>query len=312
LSLAAYILRRVFWTVPLLLGVMFVTFLLMRGAGGSPFRPPEGYVGVPPSYARVLSEHYHLGSPWFVEFGYWVESVFTLQFGPSLVLRYVDVGDVIRRALPVTVELVLLAAAWAVPAGIALGVWAGSRRGRVADLLATATASVLLVLPVFFVVFVLRQYVVWEWHLLPIGWDSWRSRLLPVLALGLAPAGYVARLVRAAFVEALQEDYVRTALAKGLRRSRVLWVHVLRNSLVPLLSAAIPMIALLITGAFFVEDAFTVPGVSGFFISAVRTRDYPMILNLTAALAVVVLGANLLADVLLAIADPRIRERTGR
>lgn len=312
MSLTAYIARRVVWTIPLVLGVMLVTFLLMRGAGGDPFRPPEGYIGVPETYARILREHYHLSEPWLVEFAYWVKSVFTLQFGPSLVLRDVEVADVVRHALPVTVTLVLLAAGWAVPVGVALGVWAGSHRSRLADLVATSTATVLLVVPVFFVVFVLRQYFVYEWRLLPTGWDTNQARILPVFALGLAPAGYVARIVRASFVEALGEDYVRTAFAKGLRRRRVLWVHVLRNSLAPLLSAAIPMIALLITGAFFVEEAFSVPGVSSFFINGVRTRDYPVIMNLTVALAVVVLLANLVADVLLALVDPRIREGMRR
>ena len=312
MSLGAYIARRVVWTIPVIFGVMLVTFGLLRGAGGDPFRPPEGFAGVPESYARVLREHYHLNDPWFVEFGYWVKNVFTLQFGPSLVFRDLDVGDVVLHALPVTVALVALAAAWAVPAGIALGLWAGSNRGRLADLVGTSLASVLLVLPVFFVVFALHQYLVVDWGLLPRGWDTWRARALPIFALGLAPAGYVARLVRAAVVESMEEDYVRTAFAKGLPRERVIRVHVLRNSLVPMLSAAIPMIALLITGAFFVETAFAVPGVSDFFIQAVRARDYPVIMNLTAALAVFVLVANLVADVLLVVVDPRIREEAHR
>jgi dipeptide transport system permease protein len=311
-SLTAYVARRVLWTIPLILGVMLVTFLLMRGAGGDPFNPPEGFGGVPESYARDLRAHYHLDDPWLVEFAYWVKSVFTLQFGPSLLFRDLDVGDVVRNALPVTVTLVLLAAAWAVPVGVALGVWAAGHRSRVADFLATSVATILLVVPVFFVVFVLREYFVLEWRLMPTGWETTRARILPVLALGLAPAGYVARIVRAAFVEALQEDYVRTAFAKGLRRQRVLWVHVLRNSLAPLVAAAIPMIALLITGAFFVEEAFSVPGVSSFFVIGVRARDYPMVMNLTVALASVVLVANLIADVLLALVDPRIREGTRR
>jgi ABC-type dipeptide/oligopeptide/nickel transport system permease component len=311
-SLGAYVARRVLWTIPLVLGVMLITFALMRGAGGDPFTPPEGFAGVPDSYARDLSEHYHLDEPWFVEFAYWVKSVLAFEFGPSLLYRDLDVAVVVREALPVTVTLVLLAAAWSVPVGIGLGVWAASHRNRIQDLLGTSLAAVLLVVPVFFVVFVLREYFVYEWRLLPTGWDTTQARILPVLALGLAPAGYVARLVRTALVEALQEDYVRTALAKGLRWQRVVWVHALRNSLAPLLSAAIPMIALLITGAFFVEEAFAVPGVSSFFITAARARDYPVIMNLTVALAVVVLVANLIADVVLALVDPRILEGTRR
>ncbi len=288
---------------------MLVTYALLRGSGGSPFRPPEGYIGVPETYERVLREHYHLDEPWLVEFAYWVKSVFTLDFGPSLVLRNLNIEAIVRNALPVTVELVLLSAAWAVPVGIALGVWAATRRGRVVDVLASSTATLLLVVPVFFVAFALNKYLALEWHVFPRGWDGWQTKLLPVFSLGLAPLGYVARLVRTAVVEALEEDYVRTARAKGLHERRVVWVHALRNSLVPFLSAAIPMIALLVTGAFFVEEAFAIPGASSFFVQGALTRDYPIVMNLTAALAIIVLFANLVSDVFLALADPRIREQ---
>ncbi|MGH3006546.1 MAG: ABC transporter permease [Gaiellaceae bacterium] len=304
-----FVVRRLLWTIPLLLGVMLVTYALMRGSGGSPFEPPEGYIGVPETYERFLREHYHLDEPWLVEFAYWVKSVFTFDFGPSLVLRNLNIESIVRNALPVTVELVLLSAAWAVPVGVALGVWAATHRARIVDFLATSTATLLLVVPVFFVAFALNRYLALEWHLFPRGWEGWQTKVLPCFALGLAPVGYVARLVRAAVVEALEEDYVRTARAKGLRWRRVVWVHVLRNSLAPFLSAAIPMIALLITGAFFVEEAFGIPGASSFFLEGARTRDYPIIMNLTAALAVIVLIANLISDVLLALVDPRIREQ---
>jgi ABC-type dipeptide/oligopeptide/nickel transport system permease component len=306
-----FVARRLLWTVPLLLGVMLATYGLMRGSGGSPFDPPEGYIGVPETYERFLREHYHLDEPWLVEFAYWVKNVVTFDFGPSLVLRRVDIETVIRDALPVTLELVLLAAAWAVPLGILLGVWAGTHRGRALDAFATSAATLCLVIPVFFVTFALHKYLVVDWRLLPLGWETWEAKLLPVLALGLAPAGYVARLVRTGVVDALEEDYVRTARAKGLRERRVVWVHVLRNSLTPFLSAALPMLALLITGAFFVEERFGVPGASTFFLEAALTRDYPIVMNLTAALAVAMLLANLLADVLLALVDPRVRDEMG-
>jgi ABC-type dipeptide/oligopeptide/nickel transport system permease component len=312
MSLIAFVARRVAVTLPLIGGVMLVTFALLRGSGGSPFRPPEGYIGVPETYERVLREYYHLDEPWLIEFAYWVKNVFSFEFGPSLVLRNVRIEDVVGHSLPITIELVLLAAAWSVPVGVVLGVWAATNRGGVIDVLATSTAALLLVVPVFFVAFVLHKYLVVEWHLFESGWDGWRTKVLPAFALGVAPVGYVARLIRSAFAESLQEDYVRTAFAKGLRRRRVFWVHVLRNSLVPFLSAAIPMIALLITGAFFVEQAFHVPGASPFFVEAARTRDYPIVMNLTVALAVVVLVANLISDVLLALVDPRIRDEMRR
>src|SRR5918999_477121 len=236
MSIGALILRRVLWTIPLIVFVTLATFALLRGAGGDPFQPPEGFAGVPEAYEQVLRDFYHLDEPWLVEYAYYLKNIATLEFGPSLVQRDLMVGDVIRNSFPVTLELVALAAAWAIPIGIAVGLYAATHRNR------------------------------------PL-------------------------------------DYVLTAAAKGLRRSRILWVHVLRNSLTPFLSAAVPMLALLVTGAFFVEDAFRIPGASSFFAAAARSRDYPLLMGLTVSLAVVILAANALADVLLALLDPRLRER---
>ena len=308
MSLAAFVLRRVLWAIPIVLLVMLFTYLLMRAAGGSPFEPPEGVPGLPAPLQREMTDFYHLDEPWYVEFGFYVKNVATLQFGPSLVDRYHSVDDAVKEGFPVTGQLILLAAAWAIPVGMLLGLFAAVRRSSALDHLATSAASVLLVVPVFFVTYVLSQYLVYEWDVFPLDWDTPQGKVLPVLALGLAPAGYVARLTRAAAVDTLQSDYVRTARAKGLRRSRVIGAHVLRNSSVPLLSATPPMLALLVTGAFFVETAFRVPGVSAEFVQAARAKDYPMILGLTVALTVLVLVVNLIADVLMAIIDPRLRE----
>ena len=171
----------------------------------------------------------------------------------------------------------------------------------------TAVSTVLLVVPVFFVRWLLSRYPALEWHWFPLGWDSWQARILPVLTLALAPIGYIARLVRASVVETLDEDHVRTARAKGLRRDRIVLVHVVRNSLVPVLSAVVPMLALLITGAFF-EEAFGIPGASGEFLLSARIRDFPMLMGLTVVLATVVIIVNLVADVVIALLDPRVRE----
>jgi oligopeptide transport system permease protein len=304
----AFVVRRLLSSVLVLLFVILVTFALMRGAGGTPFRPPEGYTAPPLPLQLKLRDYYNLDEPWFVEYLTYVREIATLNFGPSLLDRYVTVDDVMRQGFPVTITLVVLAAAWAIPLGMMLGVMAARRRGTWVDALATSTASTLLVLPVFFVAYIVATYFARDWGIVPFGWDSWQARIAPTLVLALAPMGYIARLVRAAVVDTLQEDYVRTAHAKGLYANRVLWVHVVRNSLVPFLSAAMPMLALLITGALFVEQFFGIPGVATSFLDAARTRDYPMLLGLTTGLAALVLVANLVADVVIALIDPRIRE----
>ena len=309
MSIGALILRRVLWTFPLIVFVTLATFALLRGAGGSPFEPPEGYGSLPETYERYLRDFYHLDEPWLVEYAHYLWNVLTFDFGPSLVQRNLMVDDVIRHSFPVTLELVALAAAWAIPVGIALGVYSATHRNRPLDYVLTTAATTLLVVPVFFVAYLGGHYLVREWHVVPFGWDDRGTRAAASLALALAPIGYIARLVRGAVVQTLEEDYVRTAAAKGLRPGRIVWIHVLRNSLTPFLSAAVPMLALLITGAFFVEDAFGIPGASSFFAVAARTRDYPLLMGLTVSLAAVMLVVNALADVLTALLDPRLREQ---
>jgi oligopeptide transport system permease protein len=307
-GLLAYTLRRLAWSVPLFLLVLLATYALMRGMGGDPFVLPEGFVGLPLPVERELREYYRVDEPWFVEFLHYLRNVATFDFGPSLNRRGLSVDAVIEQSLPVTGLLVLLATMVAVPAGLALGLFGALRRGTPADGAATAFSTLLLVVPVFFLAWVISRYPALEWHWFPLGWDSWSARLAPVLVLALAPTGYIARLVRASVVEQLGEDYVRTARAKGLRRDRVVLVHVLRNSLVPVLSAAVPMLALLITGAFFVEQYFGIPGASQAFLDAARVRDFPMVMGLTVVLAAIVFAVNLATDVAIAILDPRVLE----
>jgi oligopeptide transport system permease protein len=308
-SILGYALRRLLWSVPLLLLVMLATYALMRGMGGDPFLLPEGFVGLPLPLERELREYYRIDDPWLVEFAHYVGNVARLDFGPSLNRRGLTVDSVIASSLPVTGQLVLLSALVALPVGVALGLLGATRRRTAVDAGSTAVATTLLVVPVFFVAWLLSRYPALEWHWLPLGWDSWEARLMPVLTLALAPIGYVARLVRSAVVEQLGEDYVRTARAKGLRRDRVVLVHVLRNSLTPVLSAVVPMLALLITGAFFVEQYFGIPGASRAFLDGARVRDFPMVMGLTVVLAAIVFAVNLVADVLIALLDPRVLER---
>jgi ABC-type dipeptide/oligopeptide/nickel transport system permease component len=303
----AFVIRRLLWTIPLILTVMLVTFALMRGIGGSPFRLEFG--GVPYALQLRFERYYGLNDPWFVEFWNYVRHVATFDFGPSLTNRYVTVDQVIRERFPVSLALAALAAAWAVPLGIGLGLIAALTRNTRVDRIATVIATIILVVPVFLFSDLAATHLVNKWHLVPPGWESWKARIVPPLVLGLAPAGYIARLMRAAVVETLEQDYVRTARAKGLYSDRIIWRHVVPNSLVPFLSAAVPMLALLVTGAFFVESAFGIPGAADYYLTATLNRDYPMVMGLTVALAVLVIFANLIADFVAVLLDRRLVEK---
>ena len=293
----------------MLLLAMLLAFGLLRGAGGTPFNPPPGFPRVPLPIQNELTQFYNLDEPWVVEFATYVKNVATLDFGPSQVDRYTTVDAVVEQSLPVTVELALLALLFALPAGAALGLAAAVFWRRPADAAVTTLATLLLVVPVFLFSQVASRYLVVEWRLVERGWDGWGGKIVPALVLALAPAGYAARLVRAAAIETLREPYVAAARAKGLRRRRIVLVHVLRNSVVPLLAASVPLLALLVTGAFFVEADFGIPGASAYFLQAAQTRDYPMVMGLTVALTALVLVASAVADVVAAAIDPRVRER---
>src|SRR3954451_940463 len=281
----------------------------MRGIGGSPFRLEFG--GVPLPLELRLADQYNLDEPWYVELATYARNILTLDFGPSLVDRNLTVDAVIEQRLPVSGQLALYAMLWALPLGTALGVLGAVRRGTGVDALTTTAATLLTVVPVFLFADLFAHYLVEDWHLVPPGWESGRTKLVASFVLALAPVGFVARLVRAGMVETLGEDYVRTARAKGLTRERVLIAHVLRNSLTPVLAAAVPVLVLLVTGTFFVEAAFGIPGVADQFLRSAKTRDYPMVMGLTTVLAAVVLTVNLLADLTAAALDPRILERRG-
>jgi oligopeptide transport system permease protein len=301
-----YAVRRILWTPVLLLFVMLVTFALMRGIGGSPFRLEFG--GLPEPLVVQVTRFYALDRPWYVEFATYVEHALRWEWGPSLTDRNLTVDDVVDRQLPVTLELAGLAILWALPLGGALGVLAALRRGSRLDTLLTSVSTLLLVVPVFLLAEVASTVLVRDLGLVQRGWTDGGTKLAASLTLALAPAGYVARVVRAGVVETLGQDYVRTARAKGLRSGRVIGVHVLRNSLVPFLAAAAPTLALLVTAAFFVERAFGIPGAADFFIVSAQRRDYPVVMALTIVLALVVVVANLVADLAAAALDPRLRE----
>lgn len=170
-------------------------------------------------------------------------------------------------------------------------------------------ASIAFALPNFLVGTLLTYLLGVRWQVVPTsGWESWQAKVLPWLTLALLPVGFAARLVRAAMLDTLQNDYVRAAAAKGLRRSRIILVHVLRNSLVPVVTALGPMIGFLVTGSFVVEQVFDIPGIGRFYVASLLARDFPLLLGLTVVVTITIVLANLVVDLLHGALDPRVRD----
>jgi dipeptide transport system permease protein len=308
--MAAFVIRRLFWTVPVILLVILMTFLMMRQIEGNPFRQTER--NVPESIQRNLEAKFNLDEPWYVQYAYYVKGVFTFDLGPSLVLRNRDVNDIVREHFPRSIELGLLAMGFAILFGIPLGILAALRANTVFDYAAMFVSNVGFAVPSFLVATLLIYFFALEWRELfslpTSGWTTWRHKVLPSIALGLAPMAYFARLVRGTMLETLQQDYIRTAKAKGLRWRRVVVVHTLRNSLIPAVTAAGPLLGFLITGSFIIEYIFAIPGIGKYYVDAVEARDYSVVMGLTVLLSIIVIVANLVVDILYGFLDPRTRE----
>jgi ABC-type dipeptide/oligopeptide/nickel transport system permease component len=303
-----FILRRLLWTIPVLLLVILFTFLMMRQIKGNPFRKTER--AVPASIQANLDRKFHLDQPWYVQYAEYVKGVFTADLGPSLVLRNQNVNDIVRSHFPVSLELGAYAFFFAIVVGIPLGVVAALRANKPTDYAAMLIANVGFAVPSFLVATLLIYYFAVKWNVgVPTsGWDSWQSKILPSIALGFFPMAYFARLVRGTMLETLQQDYVRTAKAKGLRPQRVVGLHVLRNSLIPVVTAAGPLLGAVITGSFIIETIFAIPGIGRYYVNSVSARDYSVTMGLTILYAVIVIFGNLVVDILYGFLDPRTRE----
>jgi ABC-type dipeptide/oligopeptide/nickel transport system permease component len=303
----AFIIRRLLWTIPVLLLVVLLTFVMMRQIEGNPFR--QSSRAVTPAHQANLERKFHLDEPWYVQYAYYVKGVFTFDLGPSLVVRNRTVNEIIKEHAPKSMELGVLAFIWAIVLGIPAGIFAALRHNTVLDYGLMLMSNVGFAVPSFLVATLLIYFVALKWGLLPTnGWQTWEHKVLPSLALGLFPMAYFARLVRGSMLETLQQDYVRTARAKGLRYRRVVGVHVLRNSLIPAITATGPLLGFIITGSFVIEVIFSIPGIGRYFVTAVESRDYSVVMGITVLTSVVIVIANMLVDILYGILDPRTRE----
>jgi ABC-type dipeptide/oligopeptide/nickel transport system permease component len=308
--MTTFIIRRLFWTIPVILLVILMTFTLMRQIAGNPFQRTER--AVPEAIQRNLERKFNLDKPWYVQYLLYTKGVLTFDLGPSLVLRNRDVNDIVKTHFPKSIELGIYAFCFAVIIGVPLGVIAALRHNTPVDYGAMVFSNVGFAVPNFLLATLLIYFFALKWGdtfgFPTSGWTTWKHKVLPTIALGTGPMAFFARIVRGTMLETLQQDYVRTARAKGLRWRRVIVLHVLRNSLIPAVTAAGPLLGFLITGTFVVEQVFAIPGIGRYYVTAVTSRDYSVVLGLTVLLSVVVIFANLVVDILYGFLDPRTRE----
>jgi oligopeptide transport system permease protein len=218
------------------------------------------------------------------------------------------VSQFILEGLPISMLLGIQAMIIAVPSGILLGTWAALKRTRWQDHTAMLLSTILISVPNFVLSSLLQYLFAVKFHWLPVArWGGFEHTILPTLALGAMPTAFIARLTRSNMVEVLQQDYIRTALSKGLPLFRIAIVHGLRNAILPVISYLGPVVTSILTGSFMVEKIFAIPGLGQWMIFSINGRDYPMIMGLSIFFCVCLCVMVFIVDCVYSILDPRIR-----
>ncbi|MBU6383676.1 MAG: ABC transporter permease [Verrucomicrobia bacterium] len=286
------------------------TFFLMHAIPGDPF---IGERHLPQEVLDSLYAHYGLDQPLYVQYFKYLNGLLHGDLGPSIVYEGRSVNHFIAEGFPISARLGVQALSLAIPCGILLGTFAALKRGRWQDHAAMTLSTVSVSVPSFVLATLFQYIFCLKLHLLPVArWGSFEHTILPTLALAALPTAFIARLTRSNMVEVLGQDYIQTALAKGLPLFRVALCHGLRNALLPVLTYLGPVSASILTGSFIIEKIFAIPGLGAWMIHSVSGRDYPMILGLTVFFSAVLMIIVFLVDILYTLVDPRIQLRRVR
>jgi oligopeptide transport system permease protein len=303
----SFLLRRLIVAIPTLFVVVTVAFFMMRAAPGNPF---SGDRKLPPEIEHNIMAKYGMDKPLPVQYVNYVGGVLHGDFGPSLKYRDKSVLDIIAQNYLVSLKIGLAAFSIMVIVGVTLGVIAALRQNGPADYTVMSIAIVGICIPSFVTAPLLQLVFGSQLGWLPIG--SWNggalpNLVMPVLVLAIPQIAIISRLTRAGMIEALKSNYVRTARAKGLPEFTIVVKHAIRAAVLPLVSYLGPAFAGLMTGSLVVERIFGLPGLGKFFVNSALQRDYTVVMGMVIFFAALILVLNLLADLLYAVLDPRVR-----
>ncbi len=302
-----FIVRRFFVILATLFVLATITFFLLRVVPGGPFDSDKA---LPPDIKANVEMKFGLNKPLYVQYGDYLWGLVRFDFGPSFKYLGRDVNEIIMDTLPISVELGVYSLLLAIILGIPLGILSAYKQNTWIDFSAMFMAVAGISLPSYFVGAILIYVFCLQLNIFPPAlWDEWVHKVLPTITLGTRPAALIARLTRAALLESIRADYVRTARAKGLSESKVILKHALRNSLIPVITLLGPLAAYVLTGTFVIEYIYAIPGMGKYFIDAVTNRDYPLIMGVTMVFGFALTAANLLVDMAYVVIDPRIRIR---
>lgn len=301
------VLKRIAVSIPVLVGVVLVIFVMLRIVPGNPVTTMMGE-HVNPAVIEKISREMGLDQPLYVQFFKYIANALRGDFGTSYRLNR-NVTQIILDSFPNTVKLSLMAAVVAWFIGIVAGIIAAIRQNRILDRLFMGCALMGVSMPVFMTALVLQYLFAFKLKWFPVsGFDSLRAMILPAIVLGWNSAGSIARMTRSNLVEIMQNDFIRTARAKGLREHGVIIGHALKNAMLPVVTMMALQISSMLSGAVLTESVFGVPGIGRLAVNAIETRDMPLLQGTVIFTTVLIILGNLVADLLYNVLDPRIRE----
>ena len=301
----SYLIRRLLWIIPVLFAVSVITFTLMHAVPGGPWDREKR---LPASVQARLNAEYGLDQPLPVQYVSWAIGFVTGDLGPSYRFQDRRVNDIVMSGLATTVQLGIMAFVLSVLVGIPLGITAALGHNKWPDYTSTGLAIIGIATPSFVLAILLIVVFAVQLGWFPTGgWKGPEYWVLPTIALAGFPIAVIARYTRASMLEVTRKDYIRTAHSKGVRNQSVVTRHMVRNALIPVVTILGPTLAFLVTGSFIIERIFNIPGVGQFYLNAITTRDYSLLMAMTMLYAFAVAFLNVVVDVLYAYIDPRIR-----
>jgi oligopeptide transport system permease protein len=300
-----FFLRKILFLLISLFFIASLTFFLMKVVPGDPFIQEQA---VPEEIMKSMYAHYGLDQPWYIQYGRYLKGLLTWNLGPSFKYEGRSVNDIIQEGFPVSCILGLEAFFLSLFVGTLLGSIAAVRRARWQDHMCMLLAVIGISVPNFIMATFLQYFFAMKIDLLPVArWGTMAHTILPAISLSALPTAFIARLIRANMIEVLQQDYIQTALSKGLSTTKVVIRHVLKNSFLPVLTYLGPLSSTILTGSFIIEKIFGIPGLGGWFVTSITNRDYTVIMGVTVFYSTILMTSIFIVDILYTLLDPRIK-----
>ncbi len=302
-----FILKKLTYLIASLLVVATLTFILMKLIPGDPFQQEQA---IPQEILNSLYRHYGLDEPLIIQYFKYLKGLVTFNLGPSFKYEGRTVNEIIIEGAPVSFALGGTSLVFSTLFGISFGIASSIYRGKWQDKLLMFIAVIGMSVPSFIMASLLQYFFSIKIHLFPIArWGELKHMVLPTLALSALPTAYIARLTRTNVIETLKQDYILTAKAKGLKKHEIIFRHVLKNSLFPVVSYLGPLAASVLTGSFIIEKMFGIPGLGRWFVMSITNRDYTVIMGVTMFYSLILMLAVTFVDIVYYFIDPRLRKK---